>query len=62
MDDQVQNARTLLRDNREDEDVERLTGLGLLQLIELRAEMAAAPRSKVGPGPGVTSRPRKDGR
>ena len=36
-------AVTLLRAGRSDEDVERLTGLALLQVIVLRARMATEP-------------------
>ena len=41
--DQERNALALLRQGRSDEAVERLSGLSLLRIIELRARLAAAP-------------------
>ena len=39
----VEAATTLFRKGCSDEDVERLTGLSLVELIVVRARMAAAP-------------------
>ena len=39
---QLRDGRKLLRDGWSDEDVERLTGLGLPNILELRVEAAAA--------------------
>ena len=41
--DQERNALALLRQGRSDEAVERLAGLPLLRIIELRARLAAGP-------------------
>jgi hypothetical protein len=41
---QTRQAMALLEEDRPDEDVERLTGLDLSRLIELRAILAATPQ------------------
>lgn len=38
--DTLQRADTLLRDGRSDEEIERLTGLGLDEILSLRAMLA----------------------
>ena len=43
---QTPDARKLLRDGWSDEDVERLTGLGLPGIVLLRAEAAAAAAAR----------------
>lgn len=41
--EQVVSSISLLRKGSSDEDVERLTGISLLDIIELRADAASAP-------------------
>ena len=42
--EQMQRGLQLLIDGRSDEDIERLTGISLTQIIGLRGAAAAAPR------------------
>lgn len=41
--EQVPNANCMLMSGRSDEEIERLTGVGLGELLGLRAMLAAAP-------------------
>jgi hypothetical protein len=41
----MRQASSLLSADRQDEDIERLTGISLLDILGLRAALATAPRS-----------------